>query len=147
MIRKVFIPILLLAIAACNKKEEHSALRLVERIDSLHAAGCYAEVLDSVESLRLKYPKAVEARRHALKVWQEASLALSRQDVGRTDSALQAVKAQMKTAKSNLERNKLRVRCDSLQARYDILCTQVRYIVRKQTELDTHEEEKTPIGD
>lgn len=129
--------LLILCLTACQQSEDDRAQGLVEQIDSLYATRHYQQALDSIESLRLKFPKAVEARRHALDIWQRASLDLARQDVGLTDSALQATSRQLSAARTTYDRNRLTVRRDSLQTRYNLLCSEVRYILSKQRENET----------
>lgn len=132
--RKTIVIALLAILCACSSDSEEGAEILVRQIDSLYAAKNYPQTLDSIESLRLRFPKNVEGRRHALDIWQKASLDLARQQVGRTDSALQVTQQQLNAAKSIYERNKLTFMRDSLQNRYNVLCAQVRYIMMKQKE-------------
>lgn len=129
--------LLILCLTACQQSEDDRAQGLVGQIDSLYATRHYQQALDSIESLRLKFPKAVEARRHALDIWQRASLDLARQDVGLTDSALQATSRQLSAARTTYDRNRLTVRRDSLQTRYNLLCSEVLYILSKQRENET----------
>lgn len=69
-----------------------------------------------------------------MKIWQEASLKMAQNDIGRTDSALQATIQQYNEAKSFGDKNRLRVKRDSLQVRYDALCGTVRIIHHRQAE-------------
>ena len=73
-------------------------------------------------------------RRQALKLWQDASLKLTQEDIARTDSALQAVTKLYEEAKTIRERNFIGIVKDSLQIRYDALCGTVRVIHRRQQE-------------
>lgn len=119
-------------LVSCAPTEDEKAAALVQSIDSLYAQGKYADVLDSIESLRRTYPMAIESRKHALKVWQEASLKLAQTEIAQTDSALQATIALVQTSATIAERNKLGVKRDSLQARYEAMCGVVRMIRIKQ---------------
>ncbi len=101
------------------------------RIDSLYAAGQYGQTLNAIKELRAKHPHAVESRKRALEIWQEASLKMTQADIARTDSALQAAIAAFDTAQTIAERNQLGVRRDSLQVRYDALCGTVRVIHKR----------------
>ena len=94
----------------------------------------YAAALDSITSLRQQFPRAVNARRRALEIWQEASLKMTQDDIGRTDSALQAVTRQMEAETNIYKRNMLGVKRDSLQARYEGLIGTVRVIHKKMEE-------------
>ena len=62
-----------------------------------------------------------------------ASLKAAQQDIALTDSALQAVTAQMQAETRIYERNMLGVKKDSLQVRYEALIGEVR-IIRKRME-------------
>lgn len=119
---------------SCGPTESDNAAELVAQIEQLYADGKYQTVLDSITSLRQRYPKEVEARRRVLSIWQDASLRIAQADIARTDSALQATIAEMEAAKTIRERNFIGIRRDSLQVRYDVLVGTVRVIHRRQQE-------------
>ena len=108
--------------ASCQKTEDEKAASLMNKIDSLYKAGNYQATLNAITRLRANHPKAVESREKALKIWQDASLKMTQAEIGRTDSALQATIAQYGAEKDLYRKNMLRVKRDSLQARYDALC-------------------------
>ncbi|MBP7767991.1 MAG: hypothetical protein KA067_02800 [Prevotella sp.] len=121
-------------LVACQPSEEEKAAPLMHRIDSLYQQKNYVQTLNAIRLLRDEHPKAVEARKKALKIWQEASLKMTQDDIARTDSALQAT-IQAFNAETNIgRRNRLGVKRDSLQVRYDALCGTVRVIHRRQAE-------------
>ena len=119
-----------LLLASCQFSPDEQAARALQRIDSLYASHNYQATL----KLRDQYPRAIKAREKALKIWQEASLKMTQQEIGLTDSALQAVTAQWKTEQNIGRRNRLRAQIDSLQVCYDALCGTVRVIHRRQRE-------------
>lgn len=119
-------------LAGCAKTEEQKADECMQRIDSLYAQGKYSETLDSIVALRDHYPTALEARRKALVVWQNASLKMAQADVAKTDILLQQATAQLADSLDRLTYNRLRVRRDSLQARYEAMCGVVRMIHVRQ---------------
>ncbi len=119
---------------SCGPTESDKAAELVTQIEQLYADGKYQTVLDSITSLRQRYPREVEARRRVLPIWQDASLRIAQADIARTDSALQATIAEMEAAKTIRERNFIGIRRDSLQVRYDVLVGTVRVIHRRQQE-------------
>lgn len=119
---------------SCGPTESDNAAALVAQIEQLYADGKYQTVLDSITSLRQRYPKEVEAHRRVLPIWQDASLRIAQADIARTDSALQATIAEMEAAKTIRERNFIGIRRDSLQVRYDVLVGTVRVIHRRQQE-------------
>ena len=123
-----------LLLASCQLSPDEQAARALQRIDSLYASHNYQATLNAIRQLRDQYPRAIKAREKALKIWQEASLKMTQQEIGLTDSALQAVTAQWKTEQNIGRRNRLRAQNDSLQVRYDALCGTVRVIHRRQRE-------------
>ena len=121
-----------LLLSSCAQTDEEKAAPLLAKIDSLYKSGNYRVTLDSITRLREHYPKAVEARRHALDVWQEASLKMAQADVASTDLQLQEVTGFIEREHNLLRRNQLLVKRDSLQARYDAMCGVVRLIRIRQ---------------
>ncbi len=125
-----------LVLLAChgNKSDEEKAVPLLSKIESLYREGHYQAALDSIVQLREKYPTAINARKKALVIWQDASLKKAQDDIAKTDSALQATTSQYNEAKTFHDKNLLRVKRDSLQTRYDALCGTVRIIHKRQQE-------------
>lgn len=126
-------------LTACQQSDDEKAAPLMQKIETLYAGGHYRAALDSITSLRRTFPKAVESRKRALKLWQEASLKLTQAEIASTDSALQAVKAQYERATTIRDRNFTKMRLDSLQIRYDALCGTVRVIHKRQGEVKSEE--------
>jgi hypothetical protein len=124
----VYILLFTLLLSSCIQTEDDKAAPLLSKIDSLYEHGSYHEALDSIFALREHHPKAIASRKKALRIWQEASLKLAQKDVGLTDSALQATLHNIETETSLLKANKLRVKRDSLKARYEAMCGVVRMI-------------------
>lgn len=124
----------LIALAACQPSPNQLARPLMQRIDSLYQHHNYQGTLNAIRELRADYPKAVESRKRALKIWQEASAKMAQEDIGRTDSALQATLQQISRETNLYRKNMLRARRDSLQIRYDALCGTVRVIKQRQQE-------------
>ena len=130
------IAMVMVALMACQQKsDDDEAAQLLTEIETLYKQGEYRTALDSIESLRMRFPKSVEARRKALRLWQEASLKMAQQDIAVTDSALQATTAQMQAEQRIYERNMLGVKKDSLQARYEALIGVVRMIRKRMDEI------------
>ncbi len=130
-----FIATALVVLTACQQKNENDgANALLAEIETLYETGQYRTTLDSIESLRRRFPTSVEARRKGLRLWQEASLKMAQADIALTDSALQATTAQMQAEQRIYERNMLGVKKDSLQARYEALIGVVRMIRKRMDE-------------
>ncbi len=123
---------LAILMASCQKTEDEKAAPLMNKIDSLYNAGNYQATLNAITQLRANHPKAVESRKKALRIWQDASLKMAQADIARTDSALQATIAQYGEEKDLYKKNMLGVKRDSLQVRYDALCGTVRVIHKRQ---------------
>ena len=136
MKKMMLMAVVVLAFVACTKQktEDDLAAPLLQKIETLNREGAYSGVLDSIASLRKQFPKAINARRRALEIWQDASLKMTQDDIGRTDSALQAVTRQMEGETNIYKRNMLGVKRDSLQARYEGLIGTVRVIRKKMEE-------------
>lgn len=132
MRRILFFAAGLMLLAGCGNKESELAQQMLQSIESQYAKGEYQVVLDSIKKLREKFPEAVEQRKKALEIWQEASLKITQADIAVTDSALQTVARQMQAATDIATRNKLGVIRDSLQVRYEALCGTVRVIHKRQ---------------
>ena len=131
-----FIATALVVLTACQQKNENDeANALLDEIETLYETGQYRTALDSIESLRRRFPTSVEARRKGLRLWQEASLKMAQADIAVTDSALQATTAQMQAEQRIYERNMLGVKKDSLQARYEALIGVVRMIRKRMDEI------------
>ena len=128
----ILLPAMLLA--SCGHSADEEAAPLLEKIETLYSQGAYAEVLDSIAALRINHPTALKARRRALELWQDASLALAQTDIAKTDSALQATLQLIDREPDLYTANMLRVKRDSLKARYEAMCGVVRIIHIKQKE-------------
>ena len=122
----------LLLLAGCGKTEGDKARQMLQDIVSLYEKGECQSALDSIKVLRDSFPEAIEERRKALKIWQDASLKQAQEDIAVTDSALQAVTRLMQSANDIATRNKLGMVRDSLQVRYETLCGMVRVIRKRQ---------------
>lgn len=123
---------LALVLGSCSQSEEEKAAQSLEQINALYAEGKYRQTLDSISSLRTRFPKAIEARKKALKIWQDASLKMAQADVAATDVQLQKTLSDLHSETNNYRRNKLMVRRDSLNARYEAMCGVVRMIHMRQ---------------
>ena len=124
--------IVLVSCFACQPTEDEKAAPLMKKIEMLYHDGQYQAALNAITQLRAQYPRAIKSRQRALVIWQDASLKMTQQDVGRTDSALQATIQQLNSERCLLRRNQLRAKRDSLQVRYDALCGTVRIIHARQ---------------
>lgn len=125
---------LIIILAGCNRTEDEQAAALMATIDSLYAEGKYCETLDSIMSLRTTYPKALQSRKKALRIWRDASLKLAQSDIAKTDTELQKTLRAIDSETNLYKANMLRVKRDSLQARYEAMCGVVKMIHIRQKE-------------
>ena len=133
LITSVMAFIILFALSACHwTTEDEKAQPMLEEIEKSVERKDFRSALDSIILLRDRFPKALQARKRALELWQEASLLQAQHEVEVTDSALQATIAAIDKAPTLLEQNLLRNKRDSLKARYDAECGVVRIIRAKQ---------------
>ena len=109
------ITLVALALASCAKTDDDMAQKMLTRINSLYESGNYRVALDSITVLRDRYPAAIEARKAALVVWQNASLKMAQADVAQTDILLQQTIAKIASTTDRYERNLLGVKRDSLR--------------------------------
>ena len=149
MRRIVFILFSACLLVACGDKKPSGAEALLQQANSQFEQGQYDRALISIDSLRKVYPQAIEARKQALKLYQDIELKRSQEELAQVDSLLQTVtsdynsqlakveedKRQLRATSEELTQlTKTRVRRDSLQTRYDVLCAKIRYIHKKQKE-------------
>ena len=112
----------------------------------------YDDVLAKIDTLRNKYPRAIEERKQALPLWQKAELLRTQDELAVVDSLLAVVESaynevrqlQNQADKSgdqeawkrhNRTANQLKARKDSLQNRFDEACAKIKYIHKKQKEI------------
>ena len=136
---------------ACGDGEISGAEELLTKATEYLDKGQFKETLETIDSLRSKFPRAIEQRKKALKLYQEAALKQAQEQLATTDSLLEAVKAEYEekkaavdlkreqlkaTEKELLDVNMLRQKVDSLQTSFDTLCETIKYIHKKQKESD-----------
>lgn len=139
----------LVATACGGDSAERQAAEWLNRAQTEADRGHYAEAMAAIDSLRDKCPRAVEARRRALKLYQEVNLKAAEQAVQRADEALRTVDAEYKRMKADVENLKtqgkataaqltaltrLRMKRDSLQTVFDVECAKIKYIHAKMKE-------------
>lgn len=135
--------------SGCQDKDIKGAEELLTEIRNDYEAGSDSACLIAIDTLRARYPKAIEQRKKALEYWQMANLRLSQKDLERTDKLLEQEKARFAQMEKEVAEHKAalkatpeeltaitmqRMRRDSLQTRYDVLCQQIRFIHKKQKE-------------
>ena len=148
---KYFLGFLLTAmLMACGSSTQKEAEQLLEQATSQFEQQQYDRALISIDSLRKIHPGAVDTRKKALKLQQNIELKRSQEEMALVDSMLQAVSHDYRYQQQKVEKDKqelratadeltmltkTRMRRDSLQTRFDVLCAKIRYIHKKQKEL------------
>ncbi|MBQ7471142.1 MAG: hypothetical protein IJS97_01790 [Prevotella sp.] len=128
----VLIQLAALMLIACSPNADKQANELMAEIEQLYNNKQFKQALDSIETLRQRFPRAVEARKRALEIWDNASLQMAQADIAKTDSAFLATENLIQNETDIYKRNMLGVRRDSLKARYEALCGVVKMIRHRQ---------------
>lgn len=144
----IFAAFAAIVFVSCEKNPE--AKQLLKEIQTEYEAGNYQRVIYCIDSLRHSYPDAVEERREALRIQQEASLQMAQKNLEKVDADLQAAKKKLDEMKPQVEAhrkecvateselqefNELRAYRDSLQGVFNMECAKIKYIHKRQKEL------------
>lgn len=137
-------------LVACSDEKQKAAEQMLQKAGQQFEQKQYDRALITIDSLRKVYPGAIETRKQALILQQNIELKRSQEELAFVDSLLQVVKSDYETLKQQVEKDKqelratpeeltmltkTRVRRDSLQTRFEVLCAKIRYIHKKQKEL------------
>ena len=137
-------------LVACSDDKQKAAEQMLQKAGQQFEQKQYDRALITIDSLRKVYPGAIETRKQALILQQNIELKRSQEELAVVDSLLQVVKNDYETLKQKVEKDKqelkatpeeltmltkTRVRRDSLQTRFEVLCAKIRYIHKKQKEL------------
>ena len=147
--RRLIMLLSVVVLLSCGNGEQQQAEQLLQTARDRFEQGDFAASLQLIDSLRTTYPRQLEARREALKLYQEASMGAARADLARTDSLLQTARAAFDSLDAVVTQHRAdltataeelsaltfaRIRRDSLQTRFDALIGKVQLIRKKQTE-------------
>jgi hypothetical protein len=141
---------LLLLVTACgDDSKDKAAEALYQKAQKEYSRRNYAAAIADLDSLKRWFPKQIAQRTKAIPLKQDILLSEAQDNLADVDSVLQAINStytQLKkrvdadkaagiaTAKELTDVTKLRMKRDSMQVRFDVLCGQIRYIHRKQKE-------------
>ncbi len=147
--RTLFLPFLAFCVLSCADKDTDAAESLMTEIRSDFDAGRDSACLAGIDTLRARYPKAIEQRKEALELYQKASERIAQKDLEKTNQLLDEANAIYEKQKQVVETHKasltaspeeltaltlMRMKRDSLQTRFEVLCGQIRFIHKKQKE-------------
>lgn len=140
----------MLFLASCGENPiEKQAGEMLEKAQTEFKGGDYAKAIATIDSLRKKFPKAIEARKQALKLYQEVELKRAELQVQNADTVLQRVEKEYQELKSTVDQlrskgeataeqlrnvNLMRVKRDSLKTIFDVECAKIKYIKKKMEE-------------
>ncbi|MCD8296704.1 MAG: hypothetical protein LUC88_03935 [Prevotella sp.] len=145
----IFVVSLLFLVGCDGIGVEGKAEKILEEAQREFDDGEYVKALASIDSLRTTYPKAIEMRKTALKLYQQIELRRAQSAVQAADKALQrantdyeAMRSRIdslkETGKMTLEQLRLfnytKARRDSLQNVFDVECAKIKYIKVKMAE-------------
>lgn len=132
--------------SSCSSNKNEEAEELMKEIRSDYEAGNDSACLIAIDTLRHKYPKALELRKEALVMHQNIELRIAQRDLEKTDKELENAKARYTEMEKTVAAHKAelnatademtaltlqRILRDSLQTRFEVLCGQIRYIHKK----------------
>lgn len=150
--RKKYIPMMLfvlLASACSHTDKAKEAEALYQKAQQEYQMGDNDAAIVDLDSLRRYYHDEIGPRQKGIVLRKEIILKTSQTDLALTDSALQyeisryrelSRKAEKDKSQGLATRDELnavtisRMKRDSLQVRFDVLCGQIRYIHKKQSE-------------
>ena len=142
--------ILVLSFTACggNDADKNAEVLYRKAEQNFHEAN-FAQARANLDDIRRRYPNAIETRKKAIILRQNLELKDAQMKLAGVDSALQATNLIYKYIRSKAESDKnkgvatreqltevitTRIKRDSLQVKFDLLCGQIRYIHKKQKE-------------
>lgn len=132
--------------SSCSSNKNEEAEELMKEIRSDYEAGNDSACLIAIDTLRHKYPKALELRKEALVMHQNIELRIAQRDLEKTDKELEDAKARYAELEKTVTAHKAELKAtadeltaltlqrilrDSLQTRFEVLCGQIRYIHKK----------------
>lgn len=149
---RIIIIAMSLTVSVSSCQDDNSrAEELMVQIRSDFEAGNYAKCLKEIDSLRTTYPKAIDARKEALIIHQNASLKMAQDHLADVDRRLQALETTCDSLSAIVELHKQqgcataeelhllnisKIRRDSLKGIFDVECSKIRYIHKRQQEND-----------
>lgn len=135
-------------ITGCNGNgKEREAGIMLEKAQKLFESDKHAEVRATIDSLRHRYPQAVETRKKALKLYQDNELKIAQLHIACLDKALSKAQKEVGLMEKEVEQLKSdgkitagklsaltrkKIEADSLKALFDMECSKIKYINRKK---------------
>lgn len=135
---------------SCKDEKADALEKLMTEIRDDFKAERDSDCLVAIDSLRTRFPKAVNERKEALVLYQKASLRIAERDLAKTDLALEEAKSKFNNMQQSVNAHKesgvataqeltdltlQRMNRDSLQVRFDVLCAKIKYIHKRQKQI------------
>lgn len=146
----IFALIAMLLLASCGGNSiDKKAGELLNEAQAEFEGGEYTKAISTIDSLRKKFPKAIEARKKALSLYQQVELKRAELRVQDADTVLQRVEQEYQKMKATVDGlkskgaatvdqlrsvNLLRVKRDSLKTIFDVECAKIKYIKKRMEE-------------
>ena len=126
---------------SCGGKEKEGAVGILDAAREKYESGDYAASLLLIDSLRRSHPEAIEERRKALALYQDASEKMAQKEIASLDIQLQQAQKQLDSLQNVADAKRgdndaatlaqlarQRQKRDSLQVAFDTQCAKVRLI-------------------
>lgn len=126
---------------SCGSKEKEEAAVILDAAQEKYESGNYAASLCLIDSLRRSHPEAIEERRKALALYQDASEKMAQKEIASLDLQLQRAQQQLDSLQNAVDAKRgdngaatleqlarQRQERDSLQVAFDTQCAKVRLI-------------------
>lgn len=142
-----FVFVAALSLTSCGNKTEESAELLFQQASACCDSGNYDKTLALIDTLRNKYPEAIEARKKALKLYADASEKQAQERIAELDGQLQKAEKKFSEMKVIVEKHKkegkatseeltsftmLRMHRDSIRTQFDTECEKIKFIHKKR---------------
>ena len=136
-----------LFVTSCGDNTEQSAEILFQQASEQCDSGNYDKTIALIDTLRNKYPKAIEVRKKALKLYADASEKQAEERLSEIDARLQEAESKYSEMKAAVEKHKkegkatadeltaftlMRMHRDSIQTMFDTECEKIKYIRKKR---------------
>ena len=95
----------LAVLTGCKQEADNGAKEMLKKAQTAYDEGRYDEALATIRQLRHEHPQAIEERKAALALFQEASLKQAQQELAQTDSLLEAAKKHHKRLMTQMKNN------------------------------------------
>jgi hypothetical protein len=143
-----FILVLLFTACVSNDADKNAEVLYRKAEQNFHEAD-FDKARANLDDIKRRYPNAIETRKKAIVLRQNLELKNAQMKLAVVDSALHATNLIYKYIRSKAEVDKdkgvatreelsevitTRIKRDSLQVKFDLLCGQIRYIHKKQKE-------------